>query len=345
MKLAEKQDLGKQKSPDTVRRGSILMKRFLRVLLGILGAILAVLLVGPFLVPVPPLKGLHPPQEIAGTDSQYVEIDGLQIHYKSAGQGRPALLLLHGFAASLYSWREVMRELSQRFLTVAFDRPGFGLTTRPRSWTGENPYSQTAQSDQTIALMDQLGIEKAVLVGNSMGGAIAALTALRFPQRIQALVLVDPAIALKGHLIPAWVRPFLNTPQARHLGPLIARSIQNWGIDFARSAWHDPSKITPEIWEGYSRPLQVKNWDGALWEVLRARRAPYLEEHLDELTLPVLVITGDDDHLIPSDQSRRLAGKLPNAELVVIPNCGHIPQEECPQDFLQAVNDFLDKYF
>ena len=80
-----------------------------------------------------------------------------------------------------------------------------------------------------------------------------------------------------------------------HIGPLIARRIQNWGLDFARSAWHNPELITEEIMEGYTRPLQVDNWDRALWFLTSSSRDLQLDTRLDELKLPVLVITGDDD--------------------------------------------------
>jgi pimeloyl-ACP methyl ester carboxylesterase len=316
------------------------MKPWLRGLLIALAVLLVILLVGPFLVPVPPLEGTVPPEQLADPDSRFIEVNGITVHYKMAGSGRPALVLLHGFAASTFSWREVIGPMSEWGTVVAFDRPGFGLTERPLQWTGRSPYSPEAQPDLTVGLMDALGIERAVLVGNSAGGTVALLTALTYPERVEALVLVDPAIYVRG-MTPAWLRPFLNTPQMRHLGPLLARQIQDWGVDFARSAWHNPEKLTPEIWEGYARPLRAENWDRALWEVTRASRPLGLEKRLGEVRVPVLVITGDDDRIVPTQQSVRLAGEIPGAQLVVIPECGHVPQEECPGPFLEAVEAFL----
>lgn len=316
------------------------MKPWLRRLLIVLGILLVILLVGPFLVPVPPLEGTVPPEQLADPDSRFIEVNGITVHYKMAGSGRPALVLLHGFAGSTFSWREVIGPMSEWGTVVAFDRPGFGLTERPMRWTGRSPYSPEAQADLTVGLMDALGIERAVLVGNSAGGTTALLTALTYPERVEALVLVDPAIFVRG-MTPAWLRLFLNTPQMRHLGPLLARQIRDWGVDFGRSAWHDPSKLTPEIWEGYTKPLRVENWDRALWEVTRASRPLGLERRLGEVRVPVLVVTGDDDSIIPTEQSIRLAGEIPGAQLVVIPECGHVPQEECPGPFLEAVETFL----
>jgi pimeloyl-ACP methyl ester carboxylesterase len=225
---------------------------------------------------------------------------------------------------------------------LAFDRPAFGLTERPLrgEWGDRNPYTTEFQVELTVGMMDTLEADRAVLIGNSAGGTIAMLTALQHPDRIQALILVDAAVFTRGGL-PALVRPLLRTPQMRHLGPLIARRIRSWGTEFLRSAWHDPAKITDAVWEGYQKPLQADNWDRALWELTAASRAPGLADQLDRLSLPILVITGDDDRIVPTEQSIRLANELPHAELVVIPNCGHLPQEECPDLFLQAVTRFL----
>ncbi len=321
------------------------MKRVTKWILGITGALLFLILVGPFLVPVPPLEDTLPPEDLADPDSRFIEVNGLKVHYKVAGQGEPVLVLLHGFAASTYSWRDVMAPLAESATVLAFDRPAFGLTERPMpgQWAGENPYSTEAQADLTVALMDQLGVDRAVLVGNSAGGTVAALTALRHPERVASLVLVDPAIYAGGGRFPAWVQPLLRTPQMRRIGPLFARAIQRWGQEFGRSAWHDPSKFTAEIWAGYTKPLRAENWDRALWELTAASRPLGLDRRLGELQLPVLVITGDDDRIVPTEQSVRLAGELPNAELVVVPDCGHVPQEECPRPFLDAVQAFAGR--
>ncbi len=320
------------------------MKRKARIAGIAAGSLLCVLLIGPFLIPVPPLEGTVPPEELADPDSRFIVVDGLQVHYKIAGQDEPTLILLHGFAASTFSWREVMEPLATSATVVAFDRPAFGLTERPLpgEWSGENPYSRQYQADLTVGLMDALGIEQAVLVGHSAGGTVSTLTGLRDPQRVRALVLVDAAIYAGGGS-PSWLLPVLRTPQMRHLGPLIARPIREWGEDFARSAWHDPSRITAQIWAGYTKPLQAENWDRALWELTAAGDSLSLSAHLDQITMPVLVITGDDDRIVPTEQSIRLAEELPNAKLVVIPNCGHVPHEECPGPFQEAVTRFVEE--
>jgi pimeloyl-ACP methyl ester carboxylesterase len=312
----------------------------------IFGLILAAALIVPFLIPIPQLEGLVSVQELADPDSHFIMINGLRVHYKSDGSKEPALLLLHGFGASLYSWREVSAPLAENHFVAAFDRPAFGLTERPMEWgaqdySSQNPYSAEFQALLTVGLMDSFGLDQAVLIGNSAGGSIAVLTALTYPDRVQALILVDPAI-YSGGGSPSWARPLLNTPQIKRLGPLIARRIQDWGRDFALSAWHDPSGLTDEIWQEYTKPLKAENWDRALWHLTVASHDLELDQKLNQLTLPVLVITGDDDRIVPTEDSIRLASELPNADLVVIPNCGHVPHEECPSAFLEATEGFLE---
>lgn len=320
-----------------------------RILIGLVLVLLFLVLAGPFLVPIPALEDTVPPRDLADADSLFVEVDGLEVHYKHVGappgEGQRAFLLLHGFAASTFSWREVMAPLAEGGATVvAFDRPAFGLTERPMpgEWQGASPYRPEAQAALTVGLMDELGIDGAVLVGNSAGGTVALLTALLYPERVEALVLVDAAI-YSGGGAPRWIRPLLRTPQARRLGPLVARAIRDWGYEFGRSAWHDPSRLTPEIWEAYTRPLRAENWDRALWELTVASDSPDLPSRLGELQMPVLVVTGDDDRIVPTEQSVRLAGEIPGAELAVLPACGHVPQEECPQAFLAVVEGFLGR--
>jgi len=302
------------------------------------------LLIVPLVIPVPPLKDTLPAEQLADPDSLFVEANGLTVHYKQAGQGEPVFILLHGFGASAFSWREVMAPLSRSGTVIAFDRPAFGLTERPLpgQWTGDNPYTAEAQVGLTLALMDELGVSQAILVGNSAGGTIAMLTALRAPQRVPALILVSPAV-YGGGGAPSWIRLLSGLPQVKRIGPLLVRSLVTRLEASLPSAWHDPDKITPEVWAGYKKPLQVENWDRAFWEFTLAGRAQDLENQLDRFTLPILVVTGDDDRWVPTAQSIRLSEELPNAELAVIPNCGHVSHEECPQEFMAAVTTFLEE--
>jgi pimeloyl-ACP methyl ester carboxylesterase len=297
-------------------------------------------LVGPFFVPVPPLRGTRPAQALADVDSKFIDLNGLSVHVKTWGQGNPVFVLMHGFGASLYSWQAVVEQFSQLGRVIAYDRPGFGLTERPLSWESHNPYSPEAQRALLIALLDHFSIDQAILIGHSAGGGLTMQIALAHPEREKALVLIDPAV-YSGVGAPGWVLPLLNTPQIHHLGPLIARQIQSRGPELVKLAWHDPSLLTPERLTLYQKPLQVDNWDRALWEFTAATHPVDLSRRLMEITQPALVVAGDDDRIIPTAQSIQLAGELPDARLAIIENAGHVPHEERLAAFMDAVRKFL----
>lgn len=302
----------------------------------------ALLLIGPFLIPVPPLENTVPVEQLADADSRFMEVNGVNVHYKTWGEGSKNFILLHGFGASLFSWREVVLPLSEYGKVTAFDRPAFGLTERPLTWQGENPYSSSSQVDIVLGLMNEMGISKAILVGNSAGGTVSMQFALRHPERVEALILVDPAVYAGGGA-PSWVRPILHTPQMDRLGPLLARQIQSQGVEFIKTAWHDPSRVTTDILEGYQKPLLAENWDKALWNLTLASEESGLAGKLQEFTMPILVITGDDDRIVPTEQSIRLSEELSNSVLKVIAQSGHLPHEETPIEFMQAVEAFLSE--
>jgi pimeloyl-ACP methyl ester carboxylesterase len=318
------------------------MTRLPRLALILLVLLACCLLVGLLLLPLAQPRDAVPVEELAEPDSLFLDVDGLQVHYKVVGQGEPTIVLLHGFAASVFSWRKVMEQLGEVGTVIAFDRPAFGLTERPMpgEWENENPYSPEAQVDLTVRLMDELGVEKAVLVGHSAGGTIALLTVLRHPERVEALVLEDAAV-YEYSSTPDWVQPLLRTPRMARLGPFLVRTITLWGEAVIRTAWDDPDKITLELVSGYKKPLQVENWDRALWELVLASHPLGLEDRLHGVSVPVLVIAGENDRFVPARSSERLAGEVPGAELAVLSGCGHVPHEQCPGSFLGAVTPFL----
>jgi pimeloyl-ACP methyl ester carboxylesterase len=320
------------------------MKNGWKITLITIAFMLLLVLVGPFLVPVPLLDNTQPVQSLADADSEFIEINGISVHYKRMGSGEPVFILLHGFGASTFSWREVMQPLSAYGRVIAYDRPAFGLTERPLEWVGKNPYTQESNIALLLGLMDAMEIQEAVLVGNSAGGTLATAFTLAHPERVLALIEVDAAVyqTIPNSPLLYWL---FNTPQMDHLGPLISRRLgANAGEDFLESAWHDPSKLDsdPSIRAGYRVPLQAEDWDRALWQYTQAARAPDFIEKLDQINVPTLVITGDDDQIVFPEASRRLAEDIPGSVFKVIEDCGHLPHEECPKEFMQVVVNFLD---
>jgi len=319
--------------------------RPLRFLGFVLILVLLVVLLGPLVIPVPPLMDTLPEKQLADSDSQFIEVGSILVHYKVQGSGEPVMLLMHGFGSSTYTWADVTQPLAEHGTVIAYDRPAFGLTERPLpgDWEGESPYSNGAQVEMAVGLMDALGIEKAILVGHSAGGTIAIQTALAYPQRVNGLVLVDAALyGSRG--IPDGLRFLIDTPQLKRLGPFFARSLAGReGDAFLEAAWYDFTKFTEEDKAAYRKPLQAENWDIALWELTKANRNVDLTARLVEISQPVLIVTGANDHIILPELSEQLAAEIPNAQFESFAQCGHVPQEECPQAFLSAVLKYIAK--
>lgn len=321
------------------------MKRFPKIIFTFFIFACLLALVGPFLVPVPELGNLVTESEFAEPDSKFIEVNDISVHYKDTGEGKTTFILLHGFGASTYSWREVMDDLSEYGRVIAYDRPAFGLTERPmpEDWV-ENPYGMKANIELLRGLMDALGVEKAVLVGNSAGGGVATAFGLEYPQRVQALILVDPGLGGgRGPQFPAWALPLMWTPQMRHLGPLMMRDYQESLPRTIEREWFDQSKLTDEIKQEPLKVFKIQNWDRAFYELTFAPAYPELRPLLPQLTVPVFIVAGAEDRLIRSWYFEAVSQEIPGAKFALIPNCGHVPQEECPDKFMEEVVNYLHK--
>jgi len=274
----------------------------------------------------------------------FVTVDNFSVHYQTVGTKKPAILFLHGFGANTYTWRKVLPHLEDLGTAIAYDRPAFGLTERvdPDGWQGKNPYHPETQPDIAIGLLDALGFEHAILIGHSAGGTIALVTAYKYPARIRGLVLVDAAIYTTGGT-PPWARPFMRLLKHIPLGKSLTKPFIPFGNWVMSYAWHDPSKITPEVIKGYAKSWQVPGWEKAFWEMVINTGPSDLSWLPSRIQTPTLVITGDDDRIVPTSESVRLAEEIPNAELEKIRDCGHMPQEECPEEFMAAVRKFVKR--
>jgi pimeloyl-ACP methyl ester carboxylesterase len=297
-------------------------------------------------LPVPDATVLRPARDLGYPTSRFARLAGVEVHHEV--QGPPvdeAVLFSHHFYGSTPTWRDVMAGLADEYLVTAFDRPGFGLTERPpRSrWNGSNPYTRDTSARIGWELLDHLGIERAVLVGSSAGGTNVLEMYRQQPERVRGLVLISPAIT--GDVgPPAWLRPMLRTPQARALAPQIARRLAS-DVSAARisRSWHDPALATEAHAEPYQRMLRVEGWERGFWELVTAEPPPDLREVLPSITVPTLLTVGASDGIIAPRWNRRTAGAIPGARFEVIPECGHTPQEECPDALLGLLRPFLDE--
>ena len=316
------------------------MKKVRVILLVILGAILVV----PFLIPVNTSGTLTKEQaaeELWGGESKFVEVAGHQVHYVEAGD--PAsdnlILLLHGFGASAYSYKDNLEILGEVGHVIAYDRAAFGFTERPTDWE-TNPSGTPGQLQVLDELIELFGPGKDVfIVGHSAGGSIAASYAVENQEKLAGLVLFAPAV-LSGGGGPSGFNWIYDIPQLDHLGPLLVSTIATSGLDILYASYFDESAVTEETLEGYTAPLAVIGWERAFWEFNKAPRDRTIGERLTQITVPTLVITGDTDEVVATENSIEVA-EIMGAELVVIPQTGHLPNEEKPTEFANAVAKFL----
>jgi pimeloyl-ACP methyl ester carboxylesterase len=315
-------------------------------ILAIIGAVvLALILVVPFLIPVQ-TTGTATYKEVAGEGATFATAQGIDIYYEKTDfvcqedkdcSNPPVILLLHGFGANTFSYREVIEPLSQLGDVIAYDRPGFGLSERPTSWEGENPYGSIGQDLIIDELIAQFAPGRdVILVGHSAGGTLAAQYVVDNKDAIQGLILISPAILSTGGS-PSWLNWIFSIPQLDHLGPLLVSSIASSGMDLLEESWYNKDLITEEVKAGYREPLSVIGWEEGFWEFNRAPRAFDVKDRLDEITVPTLLITGDTDTVVATADTVKLAEMIKDSVLFVIPKSGHLAQEETPEDTMKAI--------
>jgi pimeloyl-ACP methyl ester carboxylesterase len=300
--------------------------------------LLGLLLIGPFLLPLPRLENTVPPRELAQAEDRFTIVEGVEIRYRDRGTREPTVVLFHGFGANALSWEPVVEDLSAFGRVIAFDRVGFGLTERPLAWEGDNLYATTSQANLALDLMDALGVDRAALVGHSAGAAVATLIALHHPERVSGLVLESPALDTGPGAITSFL---LGTPQGQRIAQFAARRAAHRMDELLASAYHDPTRITEATIDGYRQPLRAENWDLGLARYTAAPRARGIEARLSHLTVPLLIITGDDDTWVPTEDTIALAESVPAADLAVLEACGHVAHEECPDRFAEIVGHWM----
>ena len=320
------------------------MKKILKWIgLGLLG----VLLIGPFLVPVNTSGTLTKEQaasELWNGESKWIDLAGHEVHYVEAGNSESdrLIVLMHGFGASAYSYKDVLEPLSTLGHVIAYDRAAFGFTERPTSWE-INPYGAEGQLQVLDELIARFGSGKEVfIVGHSAGGNLAASYTVDNQEKLAGSVLYAPAV-LNGGGGPSWLNWIFSIPQINHIGPALVSSIATSGLDLLYLSYNDPETVTEQTLAGYTQPLKVEGWEKAFWEFNKAPRDTGVSERLREIRVPTLVLTGDNDQVVATADSVTVAGLISGSELVIIPQTGHLPNEESPAEFAQAVIDFVEK--
>jgi pimeloyl-ACP methyl ester carboxylesterase len=275
----------------------------------------------------------------------------LQIHDVRVGRNRisnltmghgPDVLLLHGLGGTRASLFETAAALSHRYRVHVPDLPGFGSSSKP----ARGGYTARWFADCMLGMMDELGVSRAQLVGNSMGGRIAIEMALKSPQRISALGLLCPAVA--------WIRRGFH-PLVRLLRPEFGLLPHGFSQSMVASQfWSmfaDRDVIDPAVGDLMVQEFRrIYQSAGARFAFLSSARNIYLEApfgrggfypRLSELLTPALFVWGANDRLVPAAFSRHVGEWLPTAEQVTLPHCGHVPQVECAEETNRLLLDFF----
>ncbi len=269
----------------------------------------------------------------AGLEPRFETIEGLRIRYVRKGAGQP-LVLLHGIASSIFTWRDVLPGLAADRDVVALDLPGFGGSDQPRDL-------DAAVYPRVVAgLAQKLRLKRFALVGHSLGGAVAVLLSAEHPALLERLALIDPAgFNLLPRDWPALLRAAAATPAWLDRFPLPA-PVLRMGL---KQVFHDPKLLTAERLAEYLAPLRRP---GALASarsmMASAAVTPAEFEALARrVSAPTLVLWGRNDRWIPLRYSERFAAALPRTRAVVLERCGHLPQEEKPVETLAVLREFL----
>lgn len=311
------------------------MKRFGKWLL----VILIVLAGGFLLLRTPDTDPAAMKAKYGGAPSQFVDLGGgLTVHLRDEGpRDAPVLVLLHGSNADLHTWDAWTRILSDKFRVIRYDQIGHGLT-------GPNPggdYSQREMVAVLERLRSRLGIDRFALAGNSMGGGLAARYASIYPQHLSALILVDAAGAPRkagggrgniGFTLAAM--PGINVV-AQSITPrsLVERSF--------RQSVSNQAVVTEAAVDRYWELLRYPGNRAATLKRFSAVRTPFTAAELARITVPTLILWGEEDKLIPVSDAQFFAQGIKDARVKTFPGIGHIPHEEAAEASAAEVRAFL----
>lgn len=263
----------------------------------------------------------------------FLPVAGLQLHLRDSGpRDAPAVIMLHGLGGSLHSWEAWATALADQFRIIRYDLPGAGLTGPDPS----DDYSTERDMQVLSALMDTLGLERASLIGHSMGGRLAWNFATRYPARTERLVLIAPdGFASPGfdYDTPAAVPLTLSIMQWIMPRPLLRMSLA--------PAYGDPRSMTEERLSRYHDLLRAPGVRRAFLERMRQTVLVDPVPVLKTLATPTLLLWGEQDAMIPITNAQDYLAALPNATLKALPGVGHLPQEEAAERTLPALRQFL----
>lgn len=314
------------------------MKTLARGFATALGLIVVLATAGWFLLLRPDIPYATLEARYGYADSRYMDLPGgTRVHYRDLGpRDAPAIVLVHGFAASTHAWDDWAGVLSKTYRVLVLDLPGHGLTRTPAGYV--------VRSDSFEALVDQvtqrLGISRFTLGGNSMGGAVAWTYALDHPDRVERLVLVDAAGWPQRERGGATIFRFINNPIGRRvLRDIEIRPLMTQGL---RAAYVDPKLVTPALTNRYVDLGRAPGHRDILLGQRPRREATTAD--LSRIHVPTLVMVGQDDRVIPAADGEKFHKAIPGATLILYPGVGHVPMEQIPDRSAADLKAWLEAH-
>ena len=272
---------------------------------------------------------------------QYINVKGIKTRYWTAGDKGPILLLIHCFGASVEIWQHNIEPLAKFYRVYAIDLVGFGRTDKH-----EGTYTPPLMVQFIDDAMTALNLEKVTLIGLSMGGGLSILYTLRFPHKVDKLVLIDSAGL--GKEIIFSIR-LISLP---FLGELFTKPSRKMAYLFFKPTVLDSNQLKGQFTDIYYELFSLPGAQMAMLKVLRSGctffglKKNVLNEtmmNLHRITSPTLIIWGKQDVMLPLKQAYYAKEKIPDSKLHIVEQCGHMPNFEKPDEFNQVVLDFLSR--
>jgi pimeloyl-ACP methyl ester carboxylesterase len=264
----------------------------------------------------------------------------IRLHQKEYGSGDP-ILCLHGLGANIFTWRHFITPFSLTNKLILVDLRGFGASPKP----SDTNYSIEEHADDIYRIILRDDLKRLTLVGNSLGGGIVLLVAMRLreqdPARLSKLVLID-AGAYKEY-VPGYLKLMRTS-----VGGLIIHLVPSrLAAKFVlRASYYDKNKITQEQVKAYADPIASKEGRHALLQTARQCIPANSDEiiaGLKRIAIPTILLWGREDAVIPLKAGELLNQALPDSRLVVLEHCGHIPQEEKPTETIASISQFMNE--
>lgn len=272
---------------------------------------------------------------LTGT-SRHITVDGIRLHYVEAGQGSP-VLLYHGLAAAAFTWRDNMAELSRHHHVFAFDLIGHGDSDKPK-----DSYDPWDVADIMGRAALQLGLTGAAVIGNSAGGAVGTMMAIKHPGLVSRLVLVGSSGL--GKDVPPYIK-FLSLPL---VGDVLQSHRLGGNKLMLQSVFLDRSLVSQDMVDEMRRTRRMPGAKEAVVKTLRRtvtlsgiRDEFVLVDKLDGLGIPIMLVWGEQDSMFPVSHAHRALELTPTARLEVFAQCGHWPHMERASEFNSLALDFL----